>query len=96
MYCICKRVCNPMYIGLFCVIQCESMQCMSPPYTSTSITVFRVFFNDENFTYGEGDRITSVCLDARGIIVQDNVTVTVSSITTGTAVGKMNTSSYRF
>ena len=61
------------------------------------ITVFRVFFNDENLTYyGEGDRITSVCLDARGIIVQDNVTVTVSSIATGTAIGKRNTSSYRF
>ena len=51
--------------------------------------MFQVFFSEASFTYGEGDVITSVCVDAVGRIDRDDVTATISSVATGTATGEM-------
>ena len=57
-------------------------------------TVFRVFFTEEDFTYGEADQLTPVCVDAVGRIDRDDVTATISSVATGTATGeRTNTTS---
>ena len=50
--------------------------------------MFRVFFTEEDFTYGEADQLTPVCVDAVGRIDRDDVTATISSVATGTATGE--------
>ena len=51
--------------------------------------MFQVFFSEVDFTYGEGDVTTSVCVDAVGRIDRDDITATISSVATGTATGEM-------
>ena len=51
--------------------------------------MFQVFFSEVDFTYSEGDVITSVCVDAVGRIDRDDVAAAISSVATGTATGEM-------